>query len=134
MQLEIYVDGIRVNTSWADMTPGVPDTPSAFYVGGTDDSEGEYFPACRERSYFDGCIDEVRISNMARPINAGAEIGRFDADKRTQAPWHFDEPEGAILFQDSSGNGNTFIGRGSAFPVELAGKLTTTLARIKSKY
>jgi hypothetical protein len=126
--LEIHVDGIHVSTGLSGIAPGIPDTPSAFYVGGTDDSTGEYFAGCRKRAYFDGCIDDLRISNTTRPI---IKIGRVDVDRYTQALWYFDEPEGAISFQDSSGKGNTLVGKGRAFPVESTGKLTTTLAIIK---
>lgn len=120
---ELYIDG-KAATSGGPQEFSQPNTHSAFYVGGIE---------ARKKSYFDGLIDEVRISDIARPIKADIKFGHFNIDRATQALWHFDEPEGAILYKDSSGNGNTLIGKGSAFPIEPAGKLTTTLARIKSK-
>lgn len=91
----------------------------------------------REGSYFDGCIDKLRISGVADPtvvrsIDMKAMNFVFNRDRETLGLWHFDEPEGATLFHDSSGNDNTLFGRGGGFPVESADKLATTWAGVKS--
>jgi hypothetical protein len=119
----LYLDG-KAATFGGPTEFSPANTPSSFYVGGIES---------RNDSYFDGVIDEVRISDVARPIKADTKFGRFKVDRATLALWHFNEPEGAILYKDSTGNGNILIGKGSAFAVEAAGKLTTTWARIKSK-
>ena len=97
---------------------------SPFYIGGME----------RENSYFDGFIDEVRISNVVRyKSNFKLQEKAFEADENTLALWHFNEGKGNFRFKDSSGNGNTLIGKGSGFSVEPAGKLSTTWAKIKSE-
>jgi len=53
--------------------------------------------------YFDGIIDEVRISNIARTTFVLAVAPSVDAN--TVALWRFDESVGNIAY-DSSGNGN----------------------------
>jgi hypothetical protein len=90
----------------------------------------------RRGSYFDGYIDELRISNVIHPILV--DIGDMDTslnflsdrDRKTLGLWRFDEPEGATLFHDSSGNGNTL--RKGGLSVASAGKLAATWAGVKS--
>ena len=95
---------------------------SPLYIGGM---EGE-------NSYFDGFIDEVRISNVVRYKDSfNTPKGPFKADENTAALWHFDKVH--FRFTDASGNGNMLIGRGEGFSVEPAGKLSTTWANIKSE-
>jgi len=96
------------------------NTALPFYIGGME----------LLGSFFDGFIDEVRISNVERYKNDFEPPKRpFEVDKNTVALWHFDKG-----FTDSSGNGNTLIGKGVVrFSVELAGKLSTTWAKIKSE-
>jgi len=120
--LKIYVDGVDVRTGMVGTWFGIYDTPSAFYVGGIENREG---------SYFDGCIDELRILAYSIVPNPGGNARR-GVNRRTSALWHFDEPEGAVLFRDASRNGNTLVGKGSGFPVVSAAKLTTTWGRLKS--
>jgi hypothetical protein len=132
-RLEIYIDGIHVSTGLSGIAPGPPDTPSAFYVGGANAREGEFFFGCKPESFFfDGCIDELGIWKKARKISADAEAGFLDADRFTQALWHFDEPKGATAFQDASDNGNTLFGRGGAFGLSSIGALASTWANVKS--
>ena len=94
------------------------NTALPFYIGGME----------LLGSFFDGFIDEVRISNVERYKNDFEPPKRpFEVDKNTVALWHFDKG-----FTDSSGNGNTLIGKGVVrFSVEPAGKLSTTWAEIK---
>lgn len=66
-------------------------------------------------SPFYGFIDEVRLSDVLRyERNFPVPKGQLVADVHTVALWHFNESEGTTLFGDSSGNGNTLIGRNGA--------------------
>ncbi len=56
-------------------------------------------------SCFQGSLDEVRISNIARYTEDFTPEERFEPDEHTLALYHFDEGEGETLF-DSSGNGH----------------------------
>jgi len=66
-----------------------------------DRNTGEY--VISEGSQFNGVIDEVRISNVARYTEDFTPAKRFEADEHTLALYHFDEGEGDVL-KDSSGN------------------------------
>ena len=81
---------------------------------------------------FDGAIDEIRISNVARYPGGEAPKppGRFENDEHTLALWHFDEPQGSAVYIDSSGHGNTLVASNFR-PVSLAGKRPVTWAHIK---
>ncbi|HGJ65121.1 TPA: hypothetical protein ENS27_06995 [bacterium] len=66
---------------------------------------------------FDGLIDELRISNVARydskfPGEIIEVQSRFEPDKYTVALWHFDEEIGSLQYKDSSGNGHTLFASG----------------------
>jgi hypothetical protein len=123
----IYIDGVFTASSLAGKVWRPPDTGSPFYVGGIENRRG---------SYFDGYIDELRISNVIHPIlvdiaNLDTSLNfLFDRDRKTLGLWRFDEPEGATLFHDSSGNGN--ILRKGGLSVASAGKLAATWAGVKS--
>jgi serine/threonine protein kinase len=54
-------------------------------------------------NYYQGIIDEVRISNVARYTEDFAPAERFEPDEHTLALYHFDEGQGDTLI-DSSGN------------------------------
>ena len=53
--------------------------------------------------FFQGIIDEVRISNVARYTEDFTPAKRFEPDEHTVALYHFDEGTGDVLI-DSSGN------------------------------
>jgi len=55
--------------------------------------------------FFQGTIDEVRISNIARYTEDFTPQDRFEPDEHTMALYHFDEGQGDVL-HDSSGNGH----------------------------
>jgi len=57
------------------------------------------------KTYFNGIIDEVRISNIARYSKDFTPTKRFENDEHTMALYHFDEGKGDVL-KDSSGNGH----------------------------
>ena len=52
---------------------------------------------------FEGMIDEVRVSNVARYTEDFTPAARFEPDEHTLALYHFDEGQGDTLI-DSSGN------------------------------
>lgn len=59
--------------------------------------------------YFDGQIDEVRISNSARYTGSSFPLpGEFTADANTVALYHFNEPSGEIV--DDASTAGTFDG------------------------
>jgi hypothetical protein len=65
---------------------------------------------------FKGAIDEVRISNIARPegeISATWNNGsgkRFEADGNTVSLWHFDEGDGQIAYDFSPSKNDAVLG------------------------
>jgi len=115
----------------------IPDWTKDFVLGGY--GENLHSQECLWGS-FGGCIDEVRISNIARyDISKGQLIpqGRFEPDANTIALWHFDELHGSEMFKDSSSNGYNLTGKngaatGRAFAVNRYNKLATTWASIKT--
>ena len=91
------------------------------------------------RGSFAGCIDEVRISTVARydvDKDGFTPRSKFKQDRKTIALWHFDELGGARKFLDASGNAYHLVGKngaktGNTLAVEPQGKLTTTWGRLK---
>jgi hypothetical protein len=89
---------------------------------------------------FAGYIDEVRISTVPRYDVTKKEFtpkGRFELDADTVALWHFDEPYGAKIFRDSSGNGYHLVGKNGAtvrgpFAVNERKKIATSWGAIKA--
>ena len=113
--------------------------PKDFTLGGFGEKikmpHGDYF-----KGAFAGCIDEVRISTVARydvDKNGFAPRRRFRDDAKTIALWHFDEPSGTRKFSDASGNAHHLVGKNGAktgnttLAVEPHGKLATTWAQLK---
>ncbi|HEX4130053.1 MAG TPA: protein kinase [Pirellulales bacterium] len=58
----------------------------------------------RANDPFDGTIDEVRISSVARYTGEFTPQKRFDADEHTEALYHFDEGSGEVA-KDASPHG-----------------------------
>ena len=74
--------------------------------------------------YFNGTIDEVRISNVARYTSSySIPTNIFQSDANTAALWHFNEGSGSLAL-DSSGNGNTGTLTGSPLPSWVSGLVT----------
>ena len=98
------------------------------------------------KAYFDGEIDAIRFSDIAR-YDLPAEEGfwlfdpphRFSSDAHTLALWDFNEKAGADGFEDASGNGYTLIGMNGAttsgaLAVNPANtSITTTWGQVKSE-
>ena len=53
--------------------------------------------------FFDGIIDEVRISDIDRYLVQGGNL--FEPDEYTEALWHFNEATGTYTAYDATGNG-----------------------------
>jgi hypothetical protein len=64
----------------------------AFVIGRSDDVAA---------GFFDGFVDEFRVSDMARYFNGFNPNGPFTPDANTLALWHFDDSPGSIEFVDA---------------------------------
>jgi hypothetical protein len=62
-------------------------------------------------NFFQGDIDELRISNVVRYAGPFVPQHRFTPDANTVGLWHFDEGQGNVAF-DSSGTGRHFTLQG----------------------
>ena len=65
-------------------------------------------------NFFDGVIDEVRVSKVARYSEDFEPASRFETDADTIALYHFDEGKGEIVY-DASGNGHHGLVRGATW-------------------
>jgi hypothetical protein len=104
-----YLAAVRTSGSWKLFVNGVSQTISNsssvpaspglyFYVGANDDYS--------DQQYFNGAIDEVRISSVARHnSNFTRPSSPFKSDSQTVALYHFDESAGDTA-HDATGNGN----------------------------
>ena len=92
----LYLNGSSIAIS--GLTNQAPLTPSTdSYVGAANHAN----------SYFNGAIDEVRISKVARyTSNFTPPSTPFTTDPNTVALYHFDDGSG-LTTSDASGNGNT---------------------------
>jgi hypothetical protein len=92
--LRLYVNGSRV----ASLTTSgnIDQTSKPLRIGSADAAN----------DYFQGIIDEVRVSNVIRyPGNFVPPQAPFIPDASTRGLWHFDEGSGTAT-ADASGNGN----------------------------
>ena len=110
----IYVNGHLTNMEVSDVTGSNKD----LFIGAWGDST----------RFFNGTIDEVRISNITRTpeeimqsYQAGIAVrhgqvqladNEIVPDQSTCGLWHFNEGEGNVLY-DSSGNGNDGVINGA---------------------
>jgi len=132
----IYLKGKKVREfifDEKDKPWRVLDLDKGFYIGGRDLKEETsrtwWWP--EKIKSFNGAIDELRISNVARYQGESIALpGRFNPDPYTMALWHFDEPIGSSSYEDSSGNGNTLFLK--EFNVEQRGKLPVLWGKIKN--
>ena len=140
----------RVNFVAAELR--FPERFRDFFVGGYAEDwvifEGGELLS--RSTYFQGAIDAIRFSNIARhdlPIAHGFWLfdppPRFLSDEHTLALWDFNGKEGADRFEDTSGNGKTLIGMNGATVVDGGGvgnleirpdtSLTTTWGQVNSE-
>ena len=87
-EIRLYLDGKKIGATRFPVEKQVA-TKAGFYMG----------------LGFEGMIDEVRISKIARYDKEFTPAQRFETDKDTLALYHFDEGTGDVL-KDSSGNGH----------------------------
>lgn len=124
---------------------GFTNTPSPLCIGGTQDSLVGIDPGRGAGgTFFEGVIDEVRISNIVRypRENLNQHFWEdtiqvpntpFEPDEHTVALWHFDGWGQAERLMDSSGNGHHLTYHGKYLDVRPRGKLATTWGKIKSR-
>jgi hypothetical protein len=102
-QLRIAIDGVSGSPHAVNLTNFGTFT-SNFILGA--------FPAS---GFFNGFIDEVRVSDIVRYTAANfTPAAVLTGDANTRALYHFLEAPGATTFADASGNGKTLIGSGGA--------------------
>jgi serine/threonine protein kinase len=88
-----YFDGKLWKHGELGDQPAISDQP--FMIGGHDVLKG----------FYQGTIDEIRFSNVARYSTDFMPVTRFENDVNTMALYHCDEGQDSILV-DSSGNGH----------------------------
>lgn len=93
--IRLFVDGQQ--TASRAVTAEITSTAGAFSVGAN-------FAWTDEQ--FDGTIDELRLSAVARYTANFTPPAAFTPDANTRGLWHFDEGTGQTV-ADASGNGNT---------------------------
>jgi hypothetical protein len=118
-QLTLYLDGEKSGQRTFP-TIGLADSSEPLLVGANILATGEW-------THFIGLLDEVRISDVARYSgdNPGLPQEPFTCDTNTRALWHFDEMDGATIFQDACGwTNNQLIGHNGAHTKGIAGVRT----------
>jgi|GEM_PF-3084303 len=94
--INFYVNGIAAGSGVLAGAPTSSGTP--IFCLGSSNCSGALFP---------GFIDEVRLSSNVRySSNFTPPSAAFISDANTAGLWHFNEPNGQFL-ADDSGNGNT---------------------------
>ncbi|RIK39630.1 MAG: hypothetical protein DCC58_14995, partial [Chloroflexi bacterium] len=93
--MRLWVNGQRVASR--EITGTIDQTDNPFRIGSANAAD----------DYFDGVIDEVRVSNTVRyTSNFVPAQEPFVPDAFTAGLWHLDEGAGTAV-EDASGNGNT---------------------------
>ncbi len=86
------------------LSPAVPFGQGGFY---SDPSQTftlgarRLSPKAPAEGFFEGQIDEVRLSDSIRYPSNFLPATRLETDNHTRALYHFDEPAGATFFSDS---------------------------------
>ena len=99
-RIRLYVDGQQVANVPETRPRGLKGTPGSLAFGALV----EGWIGC------DGAVDEVRLSNAARPITR-VPRAPFEADDHTIGLWHFDAPKAGKAFADASVTGNQAVVR-----------------------
>lgn len=95
-EMKLYIDGVLNNERTNLGSPQASDED--FYLGGD---------AVRNQRYFDGIIDEVRISDFARTSFDLTQAPSQDTN--TVALWHFDESVGGMIYDETTNNNDGTI-------------------------
>jgi len=98
-RLTLYVDGTAEGASPTGAEQLVPD-----------ESDLVFGANLRQGSFLLGKLDEVRISSTARYDGDFEPAERFELDGATIALWHFDEGEGAAVFDEARGLRGELVG------------------------
>ncbi len=91
-------------------------SPAAVFSLGRDQATGA--------DYFDGYLEEFRVSNTIRYTGPFNPNGPFSPDAATLGLWHFDEPMGSTMLTDASGMGHNLqprMGASTAAPFAVSG-------------
>jgi len=88
--VKTFIDGNLHSTESRDIN--INTSPFDLVIG----REGTY------SNYFQGYIDEVRLSNVSRYSIAFSPFTRHESDENTVGLWHFDEGEGSTASDSSS--------------------------------
>ncbi|MFQ6041741.1 MAG: LamG-like jellyroll fold domain-containing protein, partial [Candidatus Poribacteria bacterium] len=111
----------------------------SFYIDGIPtlvgrgSSEPDYFTSegilTVGEGYFNGAIDELRISDEVIYKGQFRAPQRLRPKKSTLALWHFDEPMNSAHYHDASGRSNTLFN--SKFSVQPLGQLIFSWGNLK---
>jgi formylglycine-generating enzyme required for sulfatase activity/serine/threonine protein kinase len=99
-EFRLYLDGRRCGESFP--TKAKPHDPRMTMLGGCPSALNVL---TSEADYFDGMLNEIRFSRVARYADDFTPEARFAPDADTLALYHCDEGAGEVL-NDSSGNGH----------------------------
>jgi hypothetical protein len=100
--IQLFVSGRSFASFTADFSPS-----TQFSLGRDASGAGPFF---------DGYLDEFRVSNVVRYTVPFNPAGPFADDAQTLALWHFDEAAGTTSFADASGAGHDLTPRMGASP------------------
>ena len=104
--LSLFLDGNLILQDEENITESqnIASSSGHLQIGGWA-GPGWNGPGGREVEFFNGNIDEVRISDISRYNSNFDPQHKFQSDSSTLALYHFDEGAGDIII-DYSGNGN----------------------------
>jgi hypothetical protein len=105
-RFQFYIDGKLWRHGELGDAPAASKQP--FMIGGHRTLKG----------YFQGTIDEIRFSNVARYAKNFTPAKRLEADKDTMALYHCDEGKGKVLTDASGSNRNGKISGATWVQVE----------------
>ena len=91
--MKLWLDGWEVDA--LDVDINIPTNNVALRFGTSQTSE----------SFYNGILDEVRISRVVRYTEQFTPAESFSLDANTVGLWHFDEGTGTTTYDDSA-NGN----------------------------
>jgi len=106
------------------------DVPNSWYTVGM----GTYTPAPDTHNlWYDGQIDNIRISEGVRYTTSFTPMETFEADTQTLALWNLEEGYGEIVY-DSSGNGHEGVIHGAVWLFEATVSSEFSWSGVKALY
>lgn len=93
-----HVAFVKNGSTITTFIDGVPGTSATDANNSYANTESLFFGSRRSStpSYFDGLIDEIRISSVARYTASFTPQERFTSDANTIGLWHFEETSGTV--------------------------------------